>query len=380
MSQSGHEVVEQYDAWWEGRSDAPVINAIYPKENADFSEFIKPWMSPPVVNKWSPWQNEFIFGQAIDQIRKDGDWGHLDEALDILEKYPDVTGNLREGYSFLHICLGPGALTPYITDYFKFQDTTIWLEPEEDWEWDAILEIDETTRSPYADQAEEGTKKLVERLKGKYTFSAPDFTGPADVLSSIRGNQNLLIDLLMEPEKVQEALDRIEGLWRKTYRTYADIVNPVNEGLYTMVFRYLSSKPAHTSMCDFSALIGPEHFEQYIVPTLERDAAMFPDRLAYHMDGPDQIKHLDLLLGIDGLRVIQWVPGAGAPGGTDPQWDDLYRKILDADRQIALSGVGKPEQVKALFKRFPAERFLVPTSANSREKAEEMVRAIEAVS
>ena len=58
MSQSGHEVVEQYDAWWEGRSDAPVINAIYPKERAEFSEYIKPWMSPPVVNKWSPWQNE----------------------------------------------------------------------------------------------------------------------------------------------------------------------------------------------------------------------------------------------------------------------------------------------------------------------------------
>ncbi len=377
MSQSGHEVVERYDAWWEGRNDEPVVSVIYPKENADFSELIKPWMSPPVVNKWSPWQNEFIFGQAIDQIRKDGDWSHMDEALDILEKYPDVTGNLREGYSFLHICLGPGALTPYITDYFKFQDTTIWLEPETDWEWDAILQIDENTRSPYSDQAEKGTGMAVERLSGKYTFSAPDFTGPLDILSSIRGNQNLLMDLMLEPDKVAEANERIESLWRKVYKTYSDIVNPPNNGLYTMVFRYLSSKPAHTAICDFSALIGPDHFRQFAVPTIERDAEMFPGRLAYHMDGPDQIKHLDALLEIDGLRVLQWVPGAGASHCCDPEWDDLYKKTLDAGKQIALSSTGSLEEIKALFKRFPAKSFLLPIAAGSREEAEEAVRIIE---
>ena len=59
-------------------------------------------------------------------------------------------------------------------------------------------------------------------------------------------------------------------------------------------------------------ITGPEMFERFVLP----DLAACCDRLDhafYHLDGKGELPHLDLLLSIDGLRGIQWIPGAGQP-------------------------------------------------------------------
>ena len=43
------------------------------------------------------------------------------------------------------------------------------------------------------------------------------------------------------------------------------------------------------------------------------------------MDGKGQLPHLDMLLAIEKLRGIQWIPGAGQPEAAD--WPDVLDKI-----------------------------------------------------
>jgi hypothetical protein len=54
----------------------------------------------------------------------------------------------------------------------------------------------------------------------------------------------------------------------------------------------------------------------------------------YHLDGNEQFRHLDALLEIEELDAIEWTPNANLPLGGDPQWYDLYRRILDAGKSV----------------------------------------------
>ena len=56
------------------------------------------------------------------------------------------------------------------------------------------------------------------------------------------------------------------------------------------------------------------------------------------------------VLGLKRLDCLQWTPGAGAPNGGDPAWDEIYRKTLDAGKCI---WAGMPAgQVHDFIRRF----------------------------
>jgi hypothetical protein len=59
-------------------------------------------------------------------------------------------------------------------------------------------------------------------------------------------------------------------------------------------------------------MVSPEISRKYIIPALEEEAA-FLDHCVYHLDGPGTMPHLDDILAVKDIDVIQWVSGAGQP-------------------------------------------------------------------
>ena len=60
----------------------------------------------------------------------------------------------------------------------------------------------------------------------------------------------------------------------------------------------------------------------------------------YHLDGIGQLRHLDILLSIEKLKGIQWLPGTGRP---DPEnWLDVLKKIRNGGKlcQVYVSPEG----------------------------------------
>ena len=91
-------VRERYDLWWEGKNTEPVFYMIFPEGKADYRPVVKPWMAPALYAEWRNWQQEFVFGQAVELFWKTGDFQFVEEALDFLEFYTGVTGHLAEGF------------------------------------------------------------------------------------------------------------------------------------------------------------------------------------------------------------------------------------------------------------------------------------------
>jgi 5-methyltetrahydrofolate--homocysteine methyltransferase len=111
-------------------------------------------------------------------------------------------------------------------------------------------------------------------------------------------------------------------------------------------------------------------FAEFVLPEVRYEGERFDGRVIFHLDGPGELPHVDHLIDCD-VFAIQWVCGAGNPGGTDPCWDDLYRRLIDADKRICI-GAGDPAALAALFERFPGRYFHI-SAACSRERAAEIL-------
>ena len=368
------EVRQRYDDWWDDASDQPIFYLIFPEDEVDFSPVAREWMAPEITGRWTNWRQEMVFGQGVELTLRTGDRRYVEEAIDLLDFYADVTGHAGEGYSFLLPGLGPGCLAAFISGYSEFHGGTIWFGLDEPWDAGRVAAIDADTRSDYGELAFEAIGRLVERLQWKFVIAMPDLGLGLDTLSPIRGVQNLLTDTIDRPAELKDALARIEAVWRKTHADLSAIIDPGNHGCYAEMMRYLSGRPTHISYCDFSAMISPAMFAEFVLPMVEREAERFGGRLAFHLDGPGQLPHVEQLCGVEGLRAIQWVSGAGNPGGLDECWYDLYRRIIDSGRKICLTGAPGPEPLRKLFQTFPKRAFLVPMVLKGRAEAEEVLR------
>jgi 5-methyltetrahydrofolate--homocysteine methyltransferase len=185
------------------------------------------------------------------------------------------------------------------------------------------------------------------------TIGLTDIGGNLDILASLRGTQNLLFDLYDAPDEVERLTREITALWLRYYDELCRMIEPVGRGIACWAPCWSSGR-GYMLQSDFSYMISPEMFDRFVRPDLEACCAAM-DYAFYHMDGAGQLRHLDRLLAIPGLRGIQWQPGAGAP--TAEAWPDLLRKILDAGKlcQIFVDRAGAQQ----ILREFDGRGFLI---------------------
>jgi 5-methyltetrahydrofolate--homocysteine methyltransferase len=86
-------------------------------------------------------------------------------------------------------------------------------------------------------------------------------------------------------------------------------------------------------------MISPQMFERLVRPDLAACCERL-DYAFYHLDGKGEIRHLDMLLSLERLRGIQWIPGDGA--APVEEWLPLLKRIRDAGKlcQVYVSMAG----------------------------------------
>ncbi len=174
---------------------------------------------------------------------------------------------------------------------------------------------------------------------GRYLVCPPDLGGSGDVLLLLRGSANLAMDTLDQPERIRAAVEAIYPGWRRALIEMFRCTVERKAGL-AWVFGPWSSRPYTMLACDFNALIGPKQFESLFLPDIARQAATV-DRSIFHLDGPAAARHIDALLAVPEIDVVQFTPGAGAPSAL--AWVDMFRKIQDHGKSVLV--ICPPEEV-----------------------------------
>lgn len=159
--------------------------------------------------------------------------------------------------------------------------------------------------------------------------------GMMDIVESMRGANHSLLDLYDEPEEVERLNDAIYKAFEQAYQDQIDSIDLSKVPGYTGWITLLSKKPYFISQCDFCCMIGQEQFEEFIYPTLKKEASLI-ERSFYHLDGPGAIRHLDRILDC-GFLGIQWIQGAGSEPLDSPKWTPIYQKVLGAGKLLQVN-------------------------------------------
>jgi 5-methyltetrahydrofolate--homocysteine methyltransferase len=166
------------------------------------------------------------------------------------------------------------------------------------------------------------SREAVKRWGEQLSIGFTDLGGNLDILSHLRGTQQLLLDLIDHPGEVDRVVLETRQLWLQCYEAlYAHIVHSRGVSCWGPCW---SPTRGYLLQSDFSYMISPAMFERFVLPELSDccDALDFP---FYHLDGRGQLAHLDMLLSVKRLRGIQWVPGDGQLSAE--HWLSLIQRI-----------------------------------------------------
>lgn len=245
---------------------------------------------------------------------------------------------------------------------------TVWFFPSlEDPE---KLEFDEN--SYLFEKTLELARALAQDSGGDYCVSMSDATGNADALAHLMGSEELLIAMMEDPDAVKAALGKIQTSYETVMKRVFDIVHHVNDGGSCIGWLSTWAPGFHAQMqCDLSVMISNPMFNEFIMPEL-RAQCDFLDYPLYHFDGIEQLRHLDSLLSLPGLRTIQWTQVAGQPPCTDfiPQ----LQKIQAAGKNLHIHV--DPGQIRPLMENLSSRGLYLLTWANSKDEADAIVKDV----
>ncbi len=301
-----------YDKWWDGTLGRPLtsITRVHAYESKGTAATDPPSQAtchrfdiPPteLIKAWDAWKSD--------------------------EKYEG------DGYPFINFgYYGPGVLAAMCGGRLDNSSGAVWFYPGEKTELKDI--------HPHYDPENVWAKRIkdvyyagLEYWKGAVVMGFPDLGGVMDVAASLRGTENLLTDLYDDPEEVLRLIGDVEKAWREAYADFASVLAP--QEAFTDWSGILGSRPGYIVQCDFCYMISNPMFREFALPTLRRDAEIL-DHTIYHLDGRGELKHLDDVLAIPGVRAVQWMPGAEQPPA--PEWPEVYEKIVNAGKSYWLCG------------------------------------------
>jgi hypothetical protein len=165
----------------------------------------------------------------------------------------------------------------------------------------------------------------------------------------------------------------LNKLWMKYYDEQHNIINKLQKGTNTWMDIWCPKK-WYPLQCDISAMLSPKMFEEFVVPNLTEHCNWL-DYSIYHLDGPSEIPHLDLLLDIPRLTGIQWTSGAGTEPEDSPKWIDMYKKILSKNKTLVLMYI-RPDKIKSLVDQLGPKGLLIQTYCNTESEAKELLKQV----
>jgi hypothetical protein len=270
--------------------------------------------------------------------------------------------------------LGPNCLALFLGCRAIDMPGTVWFEPCIDSPDDAVFRFDPANF--YWDFCLRLAREQMRLGAGKYLMEFPDLIEGLDTLAAMRGTEALLMDLIERPDWVHGSLARITPLYFRYYDVLYDMFRDEVGGSHYWVWA-----PGRLAklQCDFSAMISPGMFREFMVPVLKEMCGRLSYTI-YHWDGPGALSHHDDLLSIAKLDVIQWTAGEGHEPAWHRRWWPYYHKTIDARKKCMISLTrARVEDLDAMKAEFGKglKQFLIDIRATSPAQARAFLEAAE---
>lgn len=339
---------KRLEAFWNNEIiDRPCIQIYAPAPESDFAD-IGPITDCDYEARWN--DPEIVFHNFRSKYMRTR---YLGEAFPVL--YPKWPGP--------ELMLGSNV---------EYDLNTIWVKPGVE----TIFDLDMHRLSIEHPVVNSFLKKLsycAEHVNGEAFIGMPGMGNPGDTIATVCGYENLLVDLVEEPDEVMAVESKLTTFWKCMY-----------DKVYNATTQYIQGScgwlpawhPGRSALIEFdmAAMISPEMFRLYLPHLLER--AEYAEKSIYHLDGPDALIHLDTILAQKEFDAIQWEPGVASKNILD--WIPVMQKIQAAGKGLYIAGPRySPKAVLELLKKLKPEGLIVPLSVSSVEEGEQFLEIIE---
>ena len=135
---------------------------------------------------------------------------------------------------------------------------------------DELPEFSFENAGKWWDYHREVIKNAVDYSANRVALSVPDIMEGLDILSAIRGPQELCMDMITDPDNVKKWQDMVD---RSFYGFYDDMYEKVKlddgSSVYT-AFHIVGKGRTAKIQCDFSCLISTEMYDEFVLPALRK--------------------------------------------------------------------------------------------------------------
>ncbi|MCU0644597.1 MAG: hypothetical protein MUC94_10080 [bacterium] len=322
------EISAQLENWWNhGAQKNPCIVASVLKENHE-----------PIPD--------------TDDLKKF--WTDIDFVINRTLNTIESTNYYGQAIPFHYVDFGASAMPCALGAEPEFVNKeTVWAHPNRD-SIDDLMDISLDDNNFCYRTILEITKKSVQLSTDHHLVAPFALGGIGDNLAGLYGTENMLMDMKLQPAKVKHVMGRLKYIWIEAFECIQNIIQKAqNRGSigWAGIWAPGTTFPIQE---DFSYMISPTMFKEFCLPHIW-DIIDILDYPFYHLDGGGAIPHLNELLKIEKLKVIQWQPGAGKERLF--QWYDLIRHILEKGKSVQV--YAQADEVDDLVKKVGARGLLI---------------------
>lgn len=276
-----------------------------------------------------------------------------------------------EAFPELWFNYGPAGHAGYFDAPIDIRDGHFWLGSViEDYDAHPLVFRED---HPLLQHQELLCSHISQKCQDRFMISTPDNAGMLDALSTLRGADNLLMDFYDDPDNVHKALDELFHAWNYSGQRLYELCKNCNYGGSVVGWLSLWAPNRMSQLqSDISVMLSSSTFREFELPELIR-CANEQDYNIYHMDGIEQLRHLDDILSIDKIQMIQWVSVAGQPNYM--HHFDVFKKIQESGKSVLINEVD-PKDIKTLLSELSSKGLFLVTKTESQADAEDLVESV----
>ena len=303
-------------------------------------------------------------------------WVSTDYRVKVAEAHSVNTYFGQDAINNQFVNFGPGVHAAILGSEYAFTRDSVWFGGEpyiKDWS----EPIKTNKEHKLFKGIEEHTRALCAASKGRYTVSSTDIGGQYDVLYSLRG-EDLLTDFIEYPDEVIAAESELNREFIDFFYYLTNIIEEAGCGFSSWMPIY-SDIPYYPIQCDMSVMISQKMFEKFVLPSLDNVSSQIK-RTIYHLDGKEQIQHLDMILSLKHVQAIQWVPSTQAVHKSgrknfgdfaDEKSFDIYKRTLAAGKKLFL--YAHADQVPVIYETVGSDGVFIQTYCSSKKDADDLI-------
>ena len=334
----------RWDEFWKGNNSRPILCAILPRKG--MKQVPKPAYASghdgnfaPVLDQLTGWAetHEFL-GEAMPFYYLEFAADHFSTLLGADLQFPGEGGGWP-----LH----------FVEDWAQ---TKLAFQRQGKW-WRRTVDFAQAIKDRFGDHL---------------LIASPTLVANIDALVAVRGADNVLMDMLDNPEAVQRALQQVLEAHQEILEELSALLDYPRRGSINRHGLYSRGR-INVPQCDTSCMLSQELFRQFVLPSLRTEMQRL-DAVEYHLDGENALRHLEDLCAIPELSVMQWVAGAG---NENRDWTWLFDKIDALGKgQLLWSDFAGSQRI---VKKYRSKKLVLQLMVQSQQEFDDLAGRLEQI-